>query len=49
MGRSKGMMLLAAWLILSNVVPLVGLRIPSSGLLLTLLAVVAGTLLLVDR
>ena len=49
MGRSKGMLLLGAWLILSNLIPLVGLRIPSSGLLLTILAVVAGALLLVDR
>jgi hypothetical protein len=43
------MLLLGAWLILSNLIPLVGLRIPSSGLLLTILAVVAGALLLVDR
>ena len=49
MGRSKGMLLLGSWLILSNVVPLLGFRIPSGGMLLTLLAVVAGVLLLVDR
>lgn len=43
------MLLLGVWLILSNVLPLAGLRIPSSGILLTILAVVAGALLLVDR
>ncbi|MBV9173895.1 MAG: hypothetical protein JOZ81_27850 [Chloroflexi bacterium] len=49
MGRSKGVLLLGAWLVLSNVLPLLNVRIPSSSLLLTLLAVVAGVLLLVDR
>jgi len=48
-GRSKGVLLLGAWLVLSNVLPLLNVRIPSSSLLLTLLAVVAGVLLLVDR
>jgi hypothetical protein len=48
-GRSKGVLLLGAWLVLSNVIPLMGVRIPSSSILLTLLAVVAGVLLLVDR
>lgn len=47
--RSKGLLLLGAWLILSNLVPLLGLRIPNSGLLMTILAVVAGALILVDR
>ena len=49
MGRSKGVLLLGAWLVLNNVIPLMGVRIPSSSVLLTLLAVVAGVLLLVDR
>jgi hypothetical protein len=47
--RSKGLLLLGAWLILSNLVPMLGLRIPNSGLLMTILAVVAGALILVDR
>ena len=49
MNRSKGMILLGIWVILSNLVPLLSLRIPNSSLLLTLLGVVAGVLLLVDR
>jgi hypothetical protein len=47
--RSKGLLLLGAWLILSNLVPLLGLRIPNTSLLMTILAVVAGALILVDR
>ena len=43
------MLLLGVWVILSNLVPLLGLRIPNANLLLTLLGVVAGVLLLVDR
>jgi hypothetical protein len=47
--RSKGTLLLGLWVILSNLLPLVGLRIPNGNLLLTVLGVVAGVLLLVDR
>jgi hypothetical protein len=47
--RSKGMLLLGLWVILSNLLPLLSLRIPNSTLLLTVLGVVAGVLLLVDR
>jgi hypothetical protein len=47
--RSKGMILLGIWVILTNILPLLSLRIPNSSLLLTLLGVVAGVLLLVDR
>jgi hypothetical protein len=47
--RSKGTLLLGAWLLLSNVLPLLGVRIPNGGMLLTILAIVAGVLLLVDR
>jgi hypothetical protein len=47
--RSKGMLLLGLWVILSNLLPLLSLRIPNSGLLLTVLGLVAGVLLLVDR
>jgi hypothetical protein len=44
-----GLRLLGVWLVLDGVLPLVGLRIPNSGILLTVLAVVAGVLLLLDR
>jgi hypothetical protein len=47
--RSKGMLLLGLWVILSNLLPLLSLRIPNANLLLTVLGVVAGVLLLVDR
>jgi hypothetical protein len=49
MNRSKGVILLGVWVILSNLLPLLNLRVPNSGLLLTILGVVAGVLLLVDR
>jgi hypothetical protein len=49
MNRSKGMILLGTWVILTNILPLLSLRIPNSNLLLTLLGVIAGVLLLVDR
>jgi hypothetical protein len=49
MTKSKGMLLLGAWLILDNALPLLGIRIPSSGIILTLIALVAGVLLLVDK
>ena len=41
--------MLGVWVILSNLMPLLSIRIPNSGLLLTMLAIVAGVLLLVDR
>jgi hypothetical protein len=47
--RSKGVLVLGVWVILSNLLPLLSVRIPNSSLLLTLLGVVAGVLLLVDR
>src|SRR5689334_16619847 len=47
--RSKGMLLLGVWVILSNLVPLLSVRVPNSSLLLTTLGIVAGVLLLVDR
>jgi hypothetical protein len=49
MNRSKGMLLLGAWVILSNVLPLLSIRVPNGGLLLAVLGIVAGVLLLVDR
>ncbi len=47
--RSKGMLLLGVWVLATNVLPLLSLRIPNSSIVLTLLGVVAGVLLLVDR
>ena len=43
------MLLLGIWVLGSNVLPLLNLRIPNSGIALTLLGIVAGVLLLVDR
>jgi hypothetical protein len=47
--RSKGIILLGVWVILSNLLPMLSIRVPNSGLLLTVLGVIAGVLLLVDR
>ena len=47
--RSKGMLLLGVWVILSNLVPMLSIRVPNSSLLLTVLGIVAGVLLLVDK
>ena len=47
--RSKGMLLLGVWVLATNVLPLLSLRIPNSSIVLILLGVVAGVLLLVDR
>ena len=47
--KSKGLLLLGAWAVLDNVLPLLNLRIPNSGLLLAVLAIVAGVLLILDR
>ena len=49
MNRSKGLILLGLWVILTNLLPLLNLRIPNSSLLLMVLGIVAGVLLLVDR
>jgi hypothetical protein len=43
------MLLLGVWILLSNLLPLLSLRIPNSATLLTIVGVVAGVLLLVDR
>ncbi|HEX8967256.1 MAG TPA: hypothetical protein VF937_05200 [Chloroflexota bacterium] len=49
MNRPKGILLLGVWAILTNLLPLLSVRIPNSGILLAILGVVAGVLLLVDR
>ena len=48
-GGNIGLRLLGVWLILDGILPLVGLRIPNSGILLTIVAIVAGVLLIIDR
>ena len=47
--RNIGMVLLAIWLILYGVIPLVGIRIPSGDLILAILAVAAGVLILLGQ
>ena len=47
--RNLGMMLLAVWLILTGLTPLLRLTIPQGGTLMAVLAVAAGLLILVDR
>jgi hypothetical protein len=49
MGRPKGLLLLGVWVLLTNLLPLLSIRIPNSGVVLMVLGVVAGVLLLVDR
>ena len=49
MNQSKGLLLLGIWVILSNLLPLLSVRVPNENLLLTVLAVVAGVLLVVDK
>ena len=43
------MLLLGVWVILSNLEPLLTIRVPNSSLLLAILGIVAGVLLLVDK
>ena len=43
------MLFLGAWVISSNLVPLLSLHIPNSSLLLAILGLVAGVVLLVDH
>ena len=47
--RKWGMTLLAVWLIVAGVLPLLRVEIPHSGTILALLAIAAGVLLLLDR
>jgi hypothetical protein len=47
--RNLGNILLAVWLILVGVLPLINLNFPGSDLILPLLAIAAGVLLLVGR
>lgn len=47
--KKIGVILLAAWLILSGVIPLLKLSFEGLPLLMGILAIAAGVLLLVDR
>jgi hypothetical protein len=47
--KNSGTLLLAIWLILSGLISLLGLSFPYSGLILALIAIVAGILLLLGR
>ncbi len=46
---SAGLVLLGTWLILWGLVPLVGIRIPGSDVVLGLLAIIAGVLIIIGR
>lgn len=47
--RNLGMLLLALWLIISGLVPLLNLSVAGLGTLLAVLAVAAGVLILIGR
>lgn len=49
LGRSLGMLTLAIWLILTGLIGLFGLAIPSAGIVMGVLALVAGVLILIGR
>lgn len=48
-GGNMGLRLLGVWLLLDGVLPLVGVRLPNSAILLTMLSIIAGVLLILDR
>jgi len=47
--KNLGILLLAVWLILTGIVPLLHLSFAGLGLVMSILAIVAGILLLVGR
>ena len=47
--RSLGMLLLGIWLILTGLLQIASISIPGIGILLALLAIVAGILILIGR
>ena len=47
--KNLGMLLLGVWLILSGLLPLLGLGIPGAGMIMGILAIAAGVLILVGR
>ena len=49
-GRSIGMVLLALWLILTGLLPLLNVRVSSTAMMgLAVLAIIAGILILIGR
>jgi hypothetical protein len=49
LGKNIGMVLLAIWLILTGVIPLLNLGFSGLGLLMQILAIAAGVLILAGR
>ncbi len=49
MTRNIGMLLLAIWLILGGLIPLLNLRFSEMGTVMAALAIVAGVLIIVNR
>lgn len=47
--RNLGLLLLGIWLVVTGLLPFVNLSIPNIGTLLSLLALAAGVLILLDR
>jgi hypothetical protein len=47
--RNLGMLLLGIWLILSGLIPLLGLSFSGLGMLMAILAIAAGALILLGR
>ena len=47
--RNLGMLLLAIWLILGGLIPLLQLTIPGFGTVMAILAIAAGVLILIGR
>ena len=47
--KNLGMLLLGIWLILSGLVPLLGLSFSGLGMLMAILAIAAGALILLGR
>jgi len=49
LARNLGMLLLGIWLILSGLIPLLSLSFSGLGMLMAILAIVAGALILLGR
>ena len=47
--RKTGLLMLAVWLILTGLLPLLTIQVPISDVALNVLAVIAGLLILLDR
>ncbi|HMH19654.1 MAG TPA: hypothetical protein VK572_16065 [Burkholderiales bacterium] len=47
--RNLGMLLLAAWLIMTGVIPLLNLSFSGLGMVMAILAIAAGVLIVVGR